>query len=214
MPNGFDTVQNCAANANAIRNAQYDFVARYLSIDLYDDPPHPKVIGRDEANAIWNAGLKLVLVYEDAPSSCDYFSALRGYIDGLRAATQAGDLGARNGGLYFTVDYDAPAADIDGCITSYFHGVASGVAAAGNGNRRYGIGVYGSGSTCRAMQQAGLVQYTWLANSAGWSGYDPSRPWSIVQQAQTTISLDCGTMHVDPDTASANFGAFVPPAAG
>lgn len=58
------------------------------------------MIGRDEANVIWNAVRKFALVYESAPLSRDYFNAWQGYIDGLRAAPQTGDLSARNGGLH------------------------------------------------------------------------------------------------------------------
>lgn len=204
MPRGFDTTQNCSSYATAIRAQGYDFIGRYLSKSAW------KVINAAEASAIGAAGLSLVLVYEDGSTSASYFSNSRGQTDGQRAATQAAALSAPpNTALYFAVDYDATSADIEGCINDYFNGVAQGLAAAAtnNGCPQYAIGAYGSGSTCLALGHTGLVQYTWLAQSRGWSGYNPNRGWSIVQGMPSTI----GALSVDPDVSnSSNYGAFAP----
>ncbi|MGW6762360.1 DUF1906 domain-containing protein, partial [Streptomyces sp. NPDC055008] len=204
MPKGLDTTQNCSPYAASIRAQGYDFIGRYLSKSTW------KVINAPEASAISAAGLSLILVYEDGSTSASYFSNSRGQSDGQRAATQAAALSAPSKtALYFAVDYDASSADINGCITDYFNGVAQGLATAetDNGCPPYAIGAYGSGSTCLALAQAGLVQYTWLAQSRGWSGYDPNHLWSIVQGMPSTV----GALSVDPDVAIGNNYGAIPP---
>jgi Domain of unknown function (DUF1906) len=163
MPQGFDTTQNCGDKAGAISAAGYDFVARYLSRSSW------KLITADEAGKLSAAGLAIVLVYEDGPTSADYFSNARGQVDSARAAQQASLLGAPEGTtIYFAVDYDASDADLAGAINQYFQGTNSGMSSfAAAGNRRYRVGVYGSGATCMSITGAGLVSQGWLAQATG-----------------------------------------------
>jgi hypothetical protein len=203
MPRGFDTTQDTTLKLADIKAANYDFVARYLS------QSHWKVIGPAEAAAITAAGLGLVLVYEDGPTTSDYFSFGRGQADGTRAAQQAGLIGAPAGtAIYFAVDYDASSDDINGVITQYFNGVSNAMKsfAAANGTN-YSIGVYGSGATCSAVTASGLGQLGWLAQSPGWSGHDTYNGWSIRQLMPDVIA----GLSVDPDDAIGNYGAVPPP---
>ena len=120
MPKGLDTTRNLSATAVAIKASGCAFVARYLS------QSHWKLVEQPEVDAIMAAGLNLVLVYEDAPTSTDYFSFGRGQADGARAAQQAHSVSAPAGTvLYFAVDYDASSDAITGVITQYFNGVSS-----------------------------------------------------------------------------------------
>jgi hypothetical protein len=203
VPKGFDTTQDISAQAAAIKAAGYDFVARYLS------QSHWKVIGTAVASAISAAGLGLVLVYEDGPTTSDYFSFGRGQADGTRAAQQAGALGAPAGTtLYFAVDYDASAEDISGVVTQYFTGVVGALKslAAANGTA-YAAGVYGSGSACNAITAGGLASYGWLTQARGWSGHDTYSGWSISQGMPAVIA----GLSVDPDDAIGDYGV-IPPA--
>ncbi|WP_051481803.1 glycoside hydrolase domain-containing protein [Paraburkholderia nodosa] len=207
MSTGIDTTQNCTAHASALRAAGYDFIGRYLSRSTW------KLIGAAEASALRAAGLNLVLVYEDGPTAPSYFSFGRGQIDAQRAATQAALLGAQDATcIYFAVDYDASLADVNGCIGDYFKGVSAGLAGvAGTGGTtaavpHYLVGAYGSGRTCRALQQTGAAQYTWLAQSSGWAGYDPVGSWSIVQGMPVAVAGVSG----DPNKADAAYGAVAP----
>jgi hypothetical protein len=203
MPIGFDTTQNTTALAAEIKGLNYDFVARYLS------QSHWKVIGAAESAAIAGAGLALVLVYEDGPTTADYFSFGRGQADGIRAAQQADLLGAPAGtALYFAVDYDASADDISGVVTQYFNGVADSLKSRAAANTMaYVAGVYGSGATCAAITSASLAQYGWLCQSCGWSGHDTYSGWSIRQNMPAAIA----GLSVDPDDAIGDYGA-IPPA--
>jgi hypothetical protein len=204
MPKGLDTTRDVTIHASSIKANNFDFVARYLS------QSHWKVIGAGEVAAIAAAGLGLVLVYEDGPTSSDYFSFGRGQADGTRAAQQASLIGAPGGTvLYFAVDYDASANDISGPVTRYFNGAAGALKSftAVNGGA-YAAGVYGSGATCSAITATGLAKCGWLAQSTGWSGHDTYRDWSIRQGMPAVIA----GLSVDPDDAVADYGAVLPPA--
>ena len=197
MTAGFDTTANAASLATTIKTAGYSFVGRYLSKSTW------KLISAPEAIALKAAGLGILLVYEDGPTSPSYFSTGRGTSDATRAIGQAAALGAPAGtAIYFTVDYDASAADINGVISAYFVEVAAALAADPSG---YVVGVYGSGQTCQAIGSNGSATYTWRAQSTGWAGYNLPGPWNVTQ-GKATVAC---TLSVDLDTAGPGaFGAM------
>lgn len=197
MASGFDTPANTTNCAATIKSQGYEFVGRYLSKSTW------KTITPQEAKALKAAGLKIVLVYEDGPTSVDYFVAGRGKDDAIRAINQAHALGAPAGtAIYFTVDYDASAAHLDGPIANYFREVCQTVSANTFG---YLTGVYGSGASCQAISKIPGVSYTWRAQSTGWAGYKLSGPWNILQGKETTAL----GLNVDLDeTTGASYGAM------
>ena len=197
MAKGFDTRANCAAKAAAIKAAGYDFVARYLGRNP------EKVIVASEAAALHTAGLGIVLVYEDAPTSIEYFSLERGFSDATRAMQQARLIGAAPGtALYFTVDYDALTSSWLP-ISAYFAGAAQALDKSG-----YRVGVYGSGAVCRGMLQRGVAALGWRSQSRGWQGYDAFTDWAISQGPPTLVE----GLSVDEDEAVGDYGAFMPEA--
>jgi hypothetical protein len=201
MAKGFDTRADCTALAVPIQAAGYDFVARYLSI------VPSKVIGPAEASALHAAGLLIVLVYEDGPTSADYFTPDRGTKDGLRAAQQASLLTAPGGTIiYFAVDYDAQNDDVAKAITPYFQAVNNALKTfAATGGVQYSAGSYGSGAVCSTLMTAGLVTAGWRSNSTGWSGYGTYSDWSISQSLPDIVL----GISVDPDLAvGTNYGGF------
>lgn len=202
MPTGFDTTSNCTDEIACITHASYAFVGRYLSKSTW------KVISRPEADTLRQAGLAIVLVYEDGPTADTYFSFGRGQMDGARAAQQANAIGAPDGtAIYFAVDYDAGEDDIDGVITQYFRGIVSSLLSfAATTDRQYRVGVYGSGATCDAITAAGLASMGWLACASAWRGHDTYLTWSIKQSLPAS---SCG-LSVDPDEARGDFGAIQP----
>ena len=197
MISGFDTTANAGNLATLIKAQGYEFVGRYLSKSTW------KLISPPEAAALKAAGLGIVLVYEDGPTTATYFSPGRGTSDAGRAISQAGALGAPAGtAVYFTVDYDASAADVAGPITAYFNEIVAAFASDASG---FVVGAYGSGRTCQTLSAAGLAQYTWRAQSTGWAGYSLPGPWSISQGPATTAC----TLSVDLDSAAASsYGAM------
>jgi hypothetical protein len=201
MAKGFDTEENCGEQAQDIKNAGYDFVARYLS------QSYGKRITKNEVTQLKGVGLRIVLVYEDSPIGVDYFSSGRGQVDATRAAQQANALGATaETTIYFVVDYDAGTEDLTTAIIPYFQGIVSGMNSfVSGGYPRYQIGVYGSGATCMAVCGAGLANQGWLAGASGWQGHGSYTSWSVCQGLPTII-LD--NMSVDPDVAQGNYGAM------
>jgi hypothetical protein len=193
---GVDSSSACTSSAiECLQSGGISFVGRYYSRTTHIEG---KKLTASEAQLISNAGLQLVTVYEDGPTSYSYFSASRGSEDAAGAVAQAAAVGQPAGSaIYFTVDYDAADDEIAGNITAYFEAIA----AALDG---YQAGVYGSGAVCTAIMNAGLATYAWLAQSTGWSGYSEFTGWAIKQGAEGSV---CG-LDSDTDTARGDFGAF------
>jgi hypothetical protein len=193
---GVDSSSACTSSSIAcLQSSGITFVGRYYSRTTKIEG---KKLTAGEAKLITEAGLQLVAVYEDGPTSYSYFSASRGAADAAGAAQQAAAIGQPVGSaIYFTVDYDAAASEISGNITAYFNAIAGSLG-------DYEVGVYGSGSVCAAILGAGLAKYAWLAQSTGWSGYSEFTDWSIKQGPEQSV---CG-LNSDTDDAHGDFGAF------
>jgi hypothetical protein len=196
MLSGVDSSSACTSSAiECLLSSGISFVGRYYSRTTHIEG---KKLTASEAQLISNAGLQLVTVYEDGPTSYSYFSASRGADDAAGALAQAAAIGQPAGSaIYFTVDYDAASSEIAGNITAYFEAIA-------NALGDYHVGVYGSGSVCAAITDAGYATYAWLAQSTGWSGYSDFTAWAIKQGAEGSV---CG-LNSDTDTAQGDFGAF------
>lgn len=193
---GVDSSSACTSSSIAcLQSSGIAFVGRYYSRTTHIEG---KKLTASEAQLISAAGLQLVTVYEDGPTSYSYFSASRGSDDAAGALAQAAAIGQPSGSaIYFTVDYDAADDEIANNITAYFQAIAAALG-------EYRVGVYGSGAVCTAITNAGLATYAWLAQSTGWSGYSAFTTWSIKQGAEGSV---CG-LNSDTDTARGDFGAF------
>lgn len=120
MATGFDTSFNTENMASTIAAGGFSFVGRYLCQANW------KRITDAEVAALKAAGLDIVLLYEDEPTSDAYFQIRRGSKDVSLAMRQATSLGAVNvTAIYFTVNYDATQATIDGAITACFTEMAT-----------------------------------------------------------------------------------------
>ncbi len=194
---GVDSSSACTSSSVAcLQSEGISFVGRYYSRTTHIEG---KKLTQSEAKLLSDAGLLIVAVYEDGPTSSSYFSAERGAADAAGAIAQASAIGQpERSAIYFTVDYDATTADIAGNITAYF--AALNAALSGT----YVTGVYGSGAVCSAILKAGYAQLAWLAQSTGWSGYSQFTAWSIKQGPEQSI---CG-LNSDSDVALEEFGAF------
>ncbi|HSY47930.1 MAG TPA: glycoside hydrolase domain-containing protein [Thermoanaerobaculia bacterium] len=194
---GVDSSSACSSDAvSCLQGEGIVFVGRYYSRTTQIAG---KKLTADEAGLISAAGILIVAVYEDGPTSYGYFSASRGTADAEGALEQAAAIGQPNGSaIYFTVDYDATADDIAGNITAYFQAVGEAI------DGTYTVGVYGSGTVCTAITGAGLAQLAWLAQSTGWDGYSEFTAWAIKQGPEQTV---CG-LNSDTDVAQGAYGGF------
>jgi hypothetical protein len=201
MRSGISTNRNLTSQAACLRTAGIDFAFRYYSQTTHQPE---KRITRAEAEALSAAGLHLGAVYEDGPTEVSYFTEARGRQDMANAIRFATDLGQPSGSaIYFTVDYDASAADTSGAVLAYFNAI-------GDSPSPYSIGVYGSGAVCDFIkQQCPFVKYSWLAESHGWRGSKTYTGWAV-QQATSSVAL-CSLVAggYEDNQAHDDFGAFV-----
>jgi hypothetical protein len=194
---GVDSSSACTSSAIAcLQGEGITFVGRYYSRTTHIEG---KKLTASEAELLSAAGMQIVAVYEDGPTSYGYFSASRATADATGAMQQAEAVGQPVGSaIYFTVDYDAAADEIAGDITAYFGAIRTAL------DGTYLVGVYGSGAVCSAIADRGFAQLAWLAQSTGWSGYSHFTGWAIKQGPEQSV---CG-LSSDTDVAHGEFGAF------
>lgn len=189
---GIDSYSNVSSIVNTIKNNGYSFVARY-----YSDVANSKRVTAAEIAAISGAGLKRVVIYQNKHNSYEKFSSTIADHDAADAISQAKAVGQNGGAIYFAVDFDASASQVNGNIKSYFQTLKTPIARAG-----YTLGVYGSSLTCKTLKEAGIVTYTWLAMSSGWGYGTTWSNWNIHQTGEITI----GGVKCDKDEANAITG--------
>jgi peptidoglycan hydrolase-like protein with peptidoglycan-binding domain len=198
---GMDAMVNCEQFAQRIADAGMKFVARYYSDTV------SKTLTLSEAQALSNAGLQMVVVFEDLNNVIEKFSSDTGTSQAQKALQIAQAVGQPAGSaIYFAVDFDPLAADVSGPVTQYFQAVNAVLTAA---PVSYVVGVYGSGLTCQVIRDAGLAKFTWLSGSMGFQDSRAFVPQAdILQSAPSRTILD-GELNIDDDVAqTANFGAF------
>ena len=201
LAQGIDLPTDASNALNDIRDSKLDFVARYYRSPASRWP----TLTAAEAQRLSMLGVNIVAVWEWHSHDPAYFSYVSGYSDAISAYSQAKAVGQSAGSaIYFAVDYNATSGDISGPIDQYFRGVATGLAAAGNGRSEYKVGVYGSGAVCDAIRRAGLAQYAWLTNSTSWADTLSYDDWNIRQGGHfSVLSFD----H-DSDEAKDDYGGF------
>ena len=181
--------------ADLVKNAPALVKAGFVAAGVYSfaASDFKEKLTQEAAQEICKAGLRLFTIWENGfPTSASYFTATRGTADGAGAVRCARNVGQPSGTtIFFSVDYDAADTDLK-AITTYFTAVHAKVRAAG-----YFVGIYGSGSVCLYLTQAGLAGASWLAQSTGFNGYEGwQSKATIVQGPQQTLM----GMDVDLDT--------------
>ena len=185
---GLDTASNVTKIVDKIKDEGYSFVVRY-----YSKSENSKRMSTTESSAIAKAGLKRVVVYENLHNAYSKFSESIAKTDAGDAISQAKSHGQLSGTIYFAVDYDASAAQIDANIKKHFRVLQNICNLAG-----YSLGVYGSTLVCKKLKEAGIVSKTWVANASGWGYGTTFSDYNIKQKSQITI----GGITFDQDTAT------------
>lgn len=198
---GMDASRDCTSFASCIATTGMRFVARYYSRSTI------KTLSPAEARALSGAGLKLVVVYQDAQNQISLFDAVQGSRSAAKALELASAVGQPGGSaIYFAADFDPSATDVRGPITEYFHAVNQAFA---NAPVRYSVGVYGSGLTCRIIRDASLAQFAWLSGSTGFRESAAFRPRAHLLQVLPSRKICAGKLNIDDDVAQAQeYGAF------
>jgi len=206
--NGLSTNRRCEASAGCLFDAGRRFVVRYHSRTTTQPEKrlHPR-----EAALLARSGLDVVCVYQDRARNVEDFGAPRGEQDAISALTYAGQVGQPAGSaVYFAVDSDLSSQQIQSAVVPYFESVGRVFSQAGGGTRYLAIGVYGSGLTCRLIGRLPFVNFTWLAESAGWRESATFGGWRIKQHVNSGHAL-CGLGNDFEDCESKPaFGQFKP----
>ena len=173
---------------NGLHAEGWQFAARYLSHDTSG-----KTLGASEANALWAAGVDVVVVWEDGADN-----ALGGFGQGV-ADAQAADALATAAGMpggrpiYFAVDFDAQPYQ-QGAIDAYFQGVASVIGLGRTG--AYG----GYGLVARSFDD-GVVTWGWQTYAWSYGNWDAR---AQLRQTLNGITAAGDGACCDRDEAQAN----------
>lgn len=206
--NGLSTNRRCEVSASCLFDQGRRFVVRYHSRTTTQPEKrlHPR-----EAAELARAGLDIACVYQDRAREVGDFGAARGEQDAISALTYAGQVGQPSGSaVYFAVDADFSASQIQSAVVPYFQSVARIFDEVGGGTRYLAIGVYGSGLACRLIGQLPFVNFTWLAESTGWRESSSFNAWSIKQHVNAGQTLCALGSNFEDCESRAAFGQFKP----
>lgn len=171
MAAGVSTVRrvNTTTKASCMVSSGLTFVGRYYKPSvsgLYEDR-----LQKSEAELISNAGMSIFSIYQYDGTSAASFTSTQAHTDGGTAVNQAVAAGQPSGtAIYFAVDYEAGASDLNNIIVPYFNIVKTYL-----NNYGYQLGVYGGYTTTTTLGAAIPGIYRFQTDS--WSGgqADPSR---------------------------------------
>ncbi len=187
MLEGLSTNRRCELSAACLVAAGQRFVIRYHSARTTQSEKrlHPR-----EAAELARSELFIASVYQDRARKLEDFGAARGAEDAAAALIYAGQVGQPAGSaVYFAVDEDFSAAQIQAAVVPYFRAIARVFAEAGKGTPYLTIGVYGSGLTCRLIGALSFVGFTWLAEATGWRESKIYTAWQVRQHRNTGQTL-------------------------
>ena len=188
-----------AARASWLYANGYRIVGRYL----YDPPDSTldKEIKPGELQTIFNAGLRVLPIYQDNARELSDFTYIAGYQHAVNAHNLAVGYGFNKGTvIYFAVDYDATQDEIDEAIVPYFQGVAAGLSSRG---KRYVHGVYGSRNVCADVTDRTFARCSYVSGmSWGFSGnlgFPLPANWSFNQIKEFQVTNGTDTFDLDRD---------------
>ncbi|MDY0396758.1 LysM peptidoglycan-binding domain-containing protein [Virgibacillus halophilus] len=153
MTKGFDCATKLtAASAKRLKQQGFDYVARYLGNNW-------KTFDKAEAQAIQNAGLKLISIFQKSANYAGYHTESQAKLDAKEAEKYAKTVGQPTGSaIYFAVDFGAEQKHMP-AIKSYVKTLKATL-------KDYKVGMYGSFDVIQAVK--GLCDYYW--QTYAWSG--------------------------------------------
>lgn len=215
-PNRDGTAADCSAimtpsKVKALHNDGYSIVGRYLTGTVGGTTS--KALTRSEMQTIFNEGLNLFLIYQDAHGqavSLDYFTYEQGISDAKAAFNAADMLGAPNSAIiYFAIDYDMMDSQVTSYAIPYFEGIQNGMVQC---NRAYQVGIYSARNTCAKVSNKGLACSSFVSDmSTGYSGnlgYSLPSNWAFDQVQEYTLGSSDGSFGVDKDVCSGRYTGF------
>ena len=181
--------------AQTLYNNGYRYIGRYLTGRLADGTS--KAITREEAEIIFDAGLRFFPIFQTAGYYNSYFSKEQGEIDALSAIDAANKLGIPSGTIiYFAVDYDCMDYQVTSNVIPYFKKVSEEMADSG-----YKVGIYGTRNTCTRVSNLGYACSSFVGDmSTGFSGnlgFSLPNNWAFDQFKTVTIGSGSGRIEID-----------------
>ena len=185
-----------ASSAGTLYSAGYRYVGRYLTgtVRTPSGQRVPKALTRTEAETILNAGLNIVPIYQDGGSYATYFHRQRGAIDAGAAISAALALGLPSDSIiYFAVDCDLYAYQVESIVADYFSGIADYFAMFNTNPESvsYKIGVYGPRYTCTYICSNNYAESCYVSDMStaysGNLGYKMPTNWAFDQFFETSV---------------------------
>ncbi|CAM2749534.1 glycoside hydrolase domain-containing protein [Fructilactobacillus fructivorans] len=182
-----------------IKNYGFEIVGRYLTGSVgTGSKRRSKNLTDDELKRITDGGLKVFPIYQDNDGSQEYFNYGQGCADAGIANATAQRLGfPKSTIIYFAVDTDIQAGDIDSTVIPYMEGVKKAL-----GGSNYQLGIYGTRNVCAQTLSKGLAKAAFVSDmSTGYSGnlgYQMPKDWAIDQFVEYSL----GDIAIDQDASS------------
>lgn len=185
------------AKAQTLYNNGYRYVGRYLT-GTYNGGIS-KAITKEEANIIFDAGLRFFPIYQTSANYASYFTPEQGAKDAKKAIAAATALGIPKGTIiYFAVDFDALDYQVTSLIIPYFREVYRGMS-----ESVYRTGIYGTRNTCSRVSEMGYACSSFVGDmSTGFSGnlgYSMPDNWAFDQFKTTSLGSGDGYIEIDKD---------------
>lgn len=185
-----------AEKAKTLYDNGYRYVGRYLTkvpggLD--------KDITREEAQIIFDAGLRFFPIYQTSGDDLTYFTEEQGTLDAYAAIEAASKLGVpRDTIIYFAADVDAMDSNVTNIIIPYFakiHEVMK--------DSIYKAGIYSARNTCTRVSNEGYACSSFVSDlSSGYSGnlgFTMPTNWAFDQFATVSIGTGSGKISIDKD---------------
>ncbi|MFF1375695.1 glycoside hydrolase domain-containing protein [Streptomyces sp. NPDC058308] len=191
-----------AARAQALRNAGYRIVGRYLA--NYAGSTLDKQIQPGELGVMAANGLRTFPIYQTNGGEASYFSRGAGIADALHAVERARRYGYMAGTrIYFAVDFDALDHQVTERILPYFRAVRDTMSEHGPG---YQVGIYGPRNVCGRVHAAGYTSASFVSGmSTGFSGnlgYPLPEDWAFDQISTIETGSGSGRIEIDNNIVS------------
>lgn len=153
------------AKAQTLYGHGYRYVGRYLT-GTYNGGVS-KAITKEEAQIIFDAGLRFFPIYQTSSNNAAYFTEERGSSDAKAAIAAAEALGLpRDTIIYFAVDFDAMESQIISNVIPYFKKVHDTMSLG-----IYKTGIYGTRNVCSRVAAMGYSCSSFVGDmSTGFSG--------------------------------------------
>lgn len=185
--------------AKALVASGYTAVGRYITGGTQ------KLLTPSEVGTIFANGLRFFPIYQEYNNALSYFDQAQGNSQAQGAHASALGLGIPSGAvIYFAVDYDATADEVESNILPFFLGVKQAFDGLGN---RFSVGVYGSRNICSMVSARGYAVSSFVSGmSTGFSGnlgFPLPQNWAFDQIKTLTIaSGEAGELEIDNDIMS------------